>query len=185
MLKKHKKCKGQIELVCPVMLLLFLLVIIGYEMQKSRLEATADYADNALVLSNLASALIDVGEYGRSHSLIITDADAAFEIYQRALKANMELDDAWCSHTQAASGAVQIVDYIIYNVKGSDVEVIRMGRSPAVYTVSGGLGTVAAPNGQTIASTSVYSRITFPVEGIWGLRTDAVREKLVDVVGGL
>lgn len=187
MLRKYFKSKvqAQIEMVCPMLILLLMLVIIGYEIQISQLEATSTYTEDALAMSLLASAVIDVGEYGMYHNLVISDAEEAFERYQRALRTNMGLKDDWCSpNVQAISGQVEIEEYIIYNVRGTDVEIVSMGQTPGRYVVAGGLGTVAAPNGQIIASTSIYGRITFPVDGIWGLHVDAVKDKLVDIVGG-
>lgn len=179
------KVKAQIEVVCPMMILLVMLVIIGYEMQISQLEATKTYTEDALAMSLLASAVIDIEEYGMYHTLAISDAEAAFGIYKRALRTNMGLGGDWCSpNTLAISGEVKIEEYIIYNVRGTDVEIISMGQTPGRNVAVGGLGTVAAPNGQIIASTSVYSRITFPVDGIWGFHMDAVKDKLVDIVGG-
>lgn len=179
------KVKAQIEVVCPMMILLVMLVIIGYEMQISQLEATKNYTEDALAMSLLASAVIDIEEYGMYHTLAISDAEAAFGIYKRALRTNMGLGGDWCSpNTLAISGEVKIEEYIIYNVRGTDVEIISMGQTPGRNVAVGGLGSVAAPNGQIIASTSVYSRITFPVDGIWGLHMDAVKDKLVDIVGG-
>ena len=179
------KMKAQIEMICPMLIMLVMLVIIGYEMQINQLEATKTYTEDALAMSLLASAVADVGEYGMYHNLVISDAEEAFGRYKRALKTNMGLGDDWCSsNTQAISGQVEIEEYIIYNVRGSDVEIISMGQTPGRNVAVGGLGTVAAPNGQMIASTSVYSRITFPVDGIWGLHVDAVKDKLVDIVGG-
>ena len=58
------KVKAQIEVVCPMLILLVMLVIIGYEMQISQLEATKTYTEDALAMSLLASAVIDIEEYG-------------------------------------------------------------------------------------------------------------------------
>lgn len=184
--RKNGKCSGQAETVCAIFFVLFLLVLIMYELQKYQFNATKTYTEDALAMSNLASAVIDIEEYGLSNNMIIADADSAFETYKRALKVNMGLNDSWESADKAAiAGEVKITDYIIYNVRGADVEVIRLGQSPARYRVPGGLGTVTAPNGRKIAATSVYSRITFPVEGIWGITLDAVKDNLVDVVNGV
>lgn len=66
-------------------------------------------------------------------------------------------------------------------MSGTDVEIFRFGQSPENRFVAGGLGSVEAPNGQRIEKTGVYSRITFPVNGLFGIMTTAVKDKLVDV----
>jgi hypothetical protein len=44
------------------------------------------------------------------------------------------------------------------------------------------LGRVRTPDGILIDSTSIYSKIGFPVEGILGINIYAEKEKSVDVV---
>lgn len=44
------------------------------------------------------------------------------------------------------------------------------------------MDTVRTPDGKGIESTSVYSRIAYMVEGIWGMVIQAEKGKLVDIV---
>lgn len=181
-----KKRKGMIEIVVPLFFLLFGVIIVAYMMQMYQYNATRTFTEDALAMSNLASAVIDAEEYGISHKIVIVSPEEAYATYQRALKANMQLDDGWMSQNMLAiSGKVEILDYIVYNVVGQDVTITSFGQNPYVTAISGGLGSVAAPNGRIIDSTSVYSRITFPVKGIFGVQVIVEKDRLVDVIGDL
>ena len=163
-------------------MMLFIVAVISYMTQKYSYQTIKINTEDALAASNLASAVIDIQEYGISHNIIIPDPEAAFAIYKDALKVNMNLDDSWRSTTrQDISGPVVIQEYIIYNVRYDDVEVHYFGESQYSQIIVGGKGTVTAPNGKIIESTSIYSKITFPVDGIWGIQTIAVKDQLVDI----
>ncbi len=177
------KREGQITIVVPMYLLLFLIVMIAYFVQLYQYEAIKTYTEDALAASNLASAVIDIQEYGISHDILIASPDEAYDIYQTSLKINMGLSDEWTSNNiYAISGPVEILDYIIYNVKGPDIYIYVYGQNEYDTLVEDGLGSVEAPNGQIIESTSIYSRITFPVNGIFDIQTVAEKDLLVDVV---
>lgn len=178
-----KKRNGSIGILFPVFCLLFLLSLMAYRFQLYSFDIIKADTEDALAASNLASAVIDVEEYGISHNLIIAVPDEAYAIYKDALKVNMGLDDTWCTVRETdITGPVTVVDYIIYNVRNNDVEIHYYGQNRYSQTITGGLGTVTAPNGKVIESTSIYSKITFPVDGIWGVHVIAVKDKLVDIV---
>lgn len=178
-----KKREGQITVVVSMYFLIFLIVIIGVMLQLHIYRSVGSFTEDALAASSLASAVIDIQEYGTTKNIIIAEPDQAYSCFQRVLKTNMELDEQWNSaNTQAISGPVEVINYIVYNVREDDVEIYYFGQSTYSQTVTGGLGTVTAPNGKTIESTSIYSSITFPVNGIFGIQTIAKKEVLVDIV---
>lgn len=178
-----KKRAGHIKNMIPFFLLLSVLILMSYDMQKRQYHATSTSTEDALAASNLASAMVDIREYGLSHNLVITDTDRAYEIYREALQYNLNLDSNWeHPNKKMISGKVDVVDYIVYSVSGNDVDVSCYGENPYTTSYKDGLGSVTAPNGQKIESTSIYSKITFPVDGIWDIHTIAVKDKLVDVV---
>lgn len=167
----------------PMYMFLFILVMLVAVFQLYIYRSVKTFVEDALAASNLASAVVDIREYGISHNIIISDPADAYELYQDALKINMNLDNQWNYTDQTIiSGEVEILDYIVYNVRETDVEISYFGQNQYQETVADGLGNVTAPNGMTIESTSVYSRITFPVEGIFGIHAVAEKDKLVDIV---
>lgn len=177
-----KKRKGQVGIVFSIFMVVFLVIVIAVLMQLYQYRVISRRTEDALAASNLASAIIDVEEYGISHNILIDAPDGAYLTYQGALKSNMQLDDSWMSSISAISGRIEILDYIIYNVRGNDIEIYCYGTNPYQIVEQGGLGSVYAPNGKKVVSTSIYSRITFPVKGFFDMQTTAVKDMLVDIV---
>lgn len=175
-----KKRRGEVGSIVSLYYITFFVILAGVIMQLYAFRALSTYTEDALAMSNLSSAVIDIMEYGSTHNIVIDDSDRAYDIFKKALKTNMELDEFMSG--SATAGPVKVIDFIIYNVKGTDVEICRYGQNRYEQTIPGGLGSVSAPNGIKIESTSVYSKVTFPVEGIMGIHVTAVKDKLVDVV---
>ena len=165
-----------------VYVLLFFTATVAFALQIRQYISLKTYTEDALAASNLAaSAVIDIQEYGINHNLIIKDPAHAYSIYQDALKVNMGLNDHWEDPTGMISGPVQVEQYIVYNVRGTEVEVTSFGDG-LNYSATETLGSATSPNGQVIESTSVYSRISYQVDGYFGVTVPAEKDKLVDIV---
>ena len=178
-----KQEKGQISVLTGLFFLLFLATILSAHLQMEMFRSSSDYMEDALASSGLASALIDIREYGYSHVVRIPDAESAYEKYCVCLKDNLGLDENWeGNNRKLVSGKVKIENYTIYNVTGDHVEVCRMDRGKEEHS-KGKLGEIAAPNGQVIQHTGVYGEISYLVKGIFGVEIMARKGKLVDIVG--
>lgn len=179
-----KKHEGKTEFFLSLFIMVFLVLMTMTQLQLKQYRTLKTMVEDALAASCLASAVIDVEEYGISHDLVIGDPDRAHTIYLEALRENMRLDESWeYPGRSLITGPVKVEEYTVYNVRGTDIEVYsRTGGGTRTYTETGGLGRVKAPNGVPVESTSVYSRISFPVGGIFGVNLTAVKEKLADVV---
>lgn len=176
--------KGQIQLVTGLFFIIFLSILLYSQLQLMQYRITGLYLEDALAASNLASAVIDIEEYGISHEIQIKDPWQAYERYCQALKGNLNLNDAWeCPNKQTISGVVVVLNYTIYNVHGTDVTVYSVTPNGGVMTYHETLGQAKAPNGKLIEKTSVYSEISFPVKIFNGTQVEARKGKLVDVVG--
>lgn len=174
--------KGQAEWAVGLFMMLFLAILLCGELQIEVYRASALYLEDALAASNLASAVIDVEEYGISGQLEIKDPTKAYELYQEALKENLGLDADWeCANQGLISGAVQVEQYIVYNVQGNEVFVHTCAMDGEMEDSMGILGEIRAPNGILIESTGIYSEISFPVEGFLGVTVQAHKGKLVDI----
>jgi hypothetical protein len=161
----------------------FLLVILCVDLQISRFQAASLYLEDALAASNLVSALIDVEEYGISHRVLISDVGSAFQMYRQAVKDNLHLNDSWESGNGALiSGPVTVTNYTVYNVEEELVTIYAIGRDGVLRTSQGTPGNVRAPNGVPVEYTGIYSEISFPVKGLWGITVTAHKGKLVDIV---
>ena len=175
---------GQVGWVSGLFFLLFLGVLLCASLQIQVFQSSSRYLEDALALSNLASAVVDLEEYGSSHRLVIRDPEQAYRAYQTAIKENLNLNEDWEGEAaELISGPVGIADYTVYNVSGNDVEVSHFDENGLMTHWQETLGSAVAPNGRLIESTGVYSEITYQVNGMFGVTTQARKGKLVDVVG--
>ena len=181
-----KKSSGKIELITGIYLIIVLVILLSAQTQIRVLMAAGSYVEDALAASNLASAVADYREYGRSGRIVITDPKAAYRLYCDALRQNLCLDENWKSSRHGLiSGQVKVLMYEVYVVEDNDVTIHSFGiEGEKVKRVPGGLGSVYTPDRILVETTSVYSRIGFPVKGIFGTELFAVKEKTVDIVGG-
>lgn len=175
--------EGQLELVTGLFFLLFLGILLCGILQLDVFRASAAYLEDALAASNLASAVIDVEEYGISHSILIRDPDEAYEIYLSALKGNLNLNEEWeCPAKSLIGGKVRVLNYTVYNVKKDIVEIYHYDENGQLSFSDGSPGSVRAPDGKWIESTSIYSEVTYPVRGIMGVEAQACKSNLADIV---
>lgn len=175
--------KGSIEWVSGLFFLLFLTLLLCAQLQAAIWHTTSLYLEDALAASNLASAVIDLEEYGISHIIRIEDPREAYSRYLDAVRENLQLDENWeCPNRALISGKVSIDDYIIYNVQEEKVVIFHVSENGHSRMEQGILGSVKAPNGVLVEATGIYSEISFPVEGILGITVQAHKGKLVDVV---
>ena len=163
--------------------ILFLGILLCGILQLDVFRASAAYLEDALAASNLASAVIDVEEYGISHSILIRDPEEAHAIYLFALRENLNLDEAWeCPAKGLIGGKVSVLDYTVYNVTDDRVEIYHYDENGRMTFSEGSPGSVQAPDGKWIENTSIYSEVTYPVRGIMGVEAQAQKSSLVDIV---
>ena len=175
--------KGQVSWVLGLFLILFLAILLCMQLQLELYRASALYLEDALALSNLASAVIDIQEYGRTHRVRITDPEQAYDRYCQAVRDNLGLDDNYeAANHKLISGRVQICNYTVYNVKGQEVSVWERSDSGQVREWLGHLGEVRTPEGQIVEKTGVYSEISYPIEGFLGITVTARKSKLADII---
>lgn len=183
-----KVSKGKIEIVTGMYFLLLLLIISMMQLQMSFFAIAGAFMEDALAASLLACAVIDIEEYGMSHTIQIADPYAAYALYQEALIVNMGLNNEWePQNLHMAGGAVEIWQYTIYNVVRNDVVIYSFDENGrySSWKETNGLGQVKTPDGTIVETTSVYSRIRLPVQGALGLRVYADKDKTVDITSNL
>lgn len=174
--------RGSIEWVTGLFFLLFLTILLCVQMQLAAYRSTSLYLEDALAASNLASAVIDLEEYGISNTVRISNLDEAYRKYMNAVKRNLNLDENWeGTNTALISGKVSVVNYSIYNVSDNAVSVFQVSEDGRIHTWEGVLGYVTSPNGVLIENTGVYSELSFPVRGLFGITVTAHKGKFVDI----
>ncbi len=180
-----KKSSGKIEMLTGIYLIVMLVILLSAQTQIRVFMAAGSYVEDALTASNLASAVADYREYGRSGRIVIADPKAAYQLYCDALRQNLCLDENWeSSRHDLICGQVKVLMYEIYIVEGNNITIYSYGtEGENVKCVPDGLGSVYTPDRILVETTSVYSRIGFSVKGIFGTELFAVKEKTVDIVG--
>lgn len=182
-LELRKKECGQVEWCAGLFYLLFLAIVLCSQLQVEAYCATSSYLEDALAASNLASAVIDLEEYGKTNVVLIQEPGEAYERFCVAVKGNLQLNDAWeCRNKQLIAGKVSVARYIVYNVKDDMVTVSEVASNGEIFQWQGTMGSVMTPDDTLVVATGIYSEITFPVEGFCGVKVNARKGKLVDVV---
>lgn len=180
LLRKHK---GQIGICVGMFWCMIVLVAVLFQIKLLQYQAAGIFVEDSLAASNLASAVIDIKEYGRSHSIMVESPEHAFYRYREALIYNLELDANLCSTNQEVLyGKVDILSYQVFNVIGDKVWRYRFEESGRLLDVSEmELESAYLPDGNKVETTSVYSKVGFYVavpgrEPVYG-----TKEKSVDV----
>ena len=161
-----------------------ILVVVLFGFRTMEYVITSAYVEDALAASNLASGIVDLEEYGKTHIVKIKDPQSAFLVYREALCHNLKLDE-WLNTTnrEIIAGKVDILDYMVFNVNGERVLVYRIDESGSIVEeYQEKLGEVHTPEGILVENTTVYSRISFEVQGFGEQKIRAVKEKSIDIV---
>lgn len=179
-----KKQQANVDVVVGMMLFLILVLTLFFGFRISQYMITAAGVEDALAASNLASAVIDLEEYGKSHQICIADTDKAFLTFREALVCNLKLDEYLNTTNQNfLVGQVQIKEYRIYNVREEQVDIYIFNNQGEMISHSSGVkGEVYTPDNVGVETTTVYSRIAFQVEGLAGNILSGEKEKSIDIV---
>lgn len=177
------KSSGKVEIVMGMFAFLLVLIVMLFGLKISQFMITGAYVEDALAASNLASALIDVEEYGRNYTIKIAEPQEAFEIYREALAVNLKLDEEGKSiQRELLAGPVKILSYIVYNVTGDHTEIYFFdGNGCLEDTQTAVVGQVLTPDGKLVETTTIYSKVEFAVQGIGQQFVTVRKEKSVDI----
>ena len=173
--------RGMAQPVFGFFALLFLLVMMSFILNICAYKAISDRLEDALAASGLAACVINIEQYGIDHSIIIDNAEEAYERYKETLDINLNLKNGSPKALSFIEGPVRIENFRVYNVRGGTVTEIVVGESGVISTGNGRLGEFCAPNGQIIENTGIYSEISFPISGRFGRGIMARKSKLTAV----
>ena len=165
--------------------LIMALLVAVYQLRLVTYMVAGSYVEDALAASNLASALIDIEEYGKTHKIVIRDPYTAFTLYRDALDRNLDLDIyGYSLKEDLIKGKPELEAYTVYNVEEDRILVWEFnGSGELTGQWEGGMGTVYTPDGIPVEHTTIYSRVAFQVEGFRrDSRIDAVKQKSVDIM---
>lgn len=174
--------EGQIGWTAGLFFILFLGATLCAVLQLERYRTASLYLEDALAASNLASAVIDVREYGISHKILIDDPQRAYERYRWAVQGNLNLDVSWEGQAGGlVQGPVSIVCYMVYNVEAGGVTVYHFDGEGRMTQWREAPGSVVSPNGIAVENTSVYSEIAFDIKNMFGITVKAHKANLADI----
>lgn len=178
------KKRGQIDVIVGMFYLLIVFIIVLFAFRMMQYTITSAVVEDALAASNLASAVVDVEEYGKSHTIYIQDPESAFLLYREALCHNLQLDEyLHTTNTEILASRVTIEEYIVYNVFGDFVEIYVMDESGQIQEYgTGKTAEVFTPDHVPVETTTIYSRVAFEVKGLWNQTISAKKEKSIDIV---
>lgn len=174
-----KKEKGTIEVCISSVAISMVALLVILNMKLSSIKETRRFIEDGLVISNLASASINIKEYGETGNMI-AEYDRSYNDFYRALKNNLQLDDNdICKRADIISGAIRIDKFIIYNVLGNDIEILYSNKNKEI--VENGLGSVKTPDGITVETSTFYSKIAFDVKGFKNELVPTTKENTVGI----
>ncbi len=163
---------------------LMILVVILFGFRITQYMLISATVEDALAASNLASAVIDIKEFGKSHTIQIQDPENAFLLYREALCHNLHLDEYLnTTNQELLASKVTIEEYIVYNVSDALAEIYILDESGQIRRYeTATVGQVFTPDGVCVETTTIYSRIAFQVKGFFDQKIAANKEKSVDIV---
>lgn len=175
---------ANVNIVAGTMLFLILVLTIFFGFRITQYMVIAAGVEDALAASNLASAVIDLEEYGKNHRIYIRDEKKAFQMFREALECNLKLDsDLNTTNNNFLLGKVSIKDYRIYNVREHLVDIfIFNSLGEIISCTTGNMGEVYTPDNVCVETTTIYSKIGFLVEGLAGREFVGEKEKSIDIV---
>ena len=194
-----KKDTGHVNYAFGLALMLFVVLVIMYQVQINAFKSSSQGLEDAIVDAALASAIPDIKEYGKSGNLSLysvtkesTDGaqtgrhieklEYSWQMFIEALSAELDLNDDMVPQNQELYGEKIIVnDYRIYNVLNNKVYVWQRSGNSIILTGSASIGTINAPNGIPITKTSVYVDISSRISGLFNVTIDANKKKLVAI----
>lgn len=159
----HKK-EGGINVSLAFMVIVLGVVLLFYVDKKNTVSEMKVKCEDALASATLAGALIDVEEYGKTGSIIISDYNECYKDFKNSLDANLKLDGSGNSqYTVFFASPIEVTDFIIYNVNQSTgkIKVLEGNGNFLISEYETNLGATYAPDGTFIEDTSIYSKIKF------------------------
>ncbi len=180
-----RKSQGKIGICVGMYFCIIIVLVVLFQGKLLQYQVIGTFVEDSLASSNLASAVIDVKEYGRSHNILIESPEGAFNRYREALIYNLQLNsDLGCKDEEVLCGKFEILSYQIFNVIDDTVEVCRFegdGRLLGIENVS--LEQAYLPDGKKVETTSIYSKVGFYMRGLGDKRVYVTKEKTVDIKG--
>lgn len=152
------------------------------------IELVNEDTQDAVTLSNLASGLIDLDEYGQTGIVHINNFEHSYNVYVDAIKENLNLSSTMLPiNSSYILSEVEIQEYAVYNVTGNDITLTRQVNSNGTSTRDtviyyGKVGILKTPDDVAISHTTIYSKIGFRLRGFMNNSQNVSKDGSVDIV---
>ena len=185
-----KKDPGTIFNPVMYLMILFLAIqlmflFVSYRRMSWLSETITDGMTDAL----LGAAVLEEEElyaYGRTDELQILYPKRKYEIFQELLGQELGLTDSLTAvkgSVPVVDGKMQVEDFVVYSVNGSDVAVYDFDEAGAYVTAihPGQKDILTAPNGIAVRESSLFAKIRFRVRYM-GVPLNVSRYHMVDII---
>jgi len=162
-----------------------MLLFVSYRRMSWLSETITDGMTNAL----LGAAVLETEElyaYGRTDEVQILYPKQKYDIFKDLLRQELGLNDSLIAvkgSVPVVDGSVQIEDFVVYSVNGSDVTVYDFDETGAYVSAAhpGQKDILTAPNGIVVRGSSLFAKIRFRVRYM-GVPLNVSRYHMVDIV---
>ena len=162
-----------------------MLLFVSYRRMSWLSETITDGMTNAL----LGAAVLETEElyaYGRTDEVQILYPKQKYDIFKDLLRQELGLNDSLIAvkgSVPVVDGSVQIEDFVVYSVNGSDVTVYDFDETGAYVSAvhPGQKDILTAPNGIVVRGSSLFAKIRFRVRYM-GVPLNVSRYHMVDIV---
>lgn len=207
MLKKIYKKKDEGSLT-PYAFVFMVLIVVGalcaFLMRKHITTSARIKVEDALTNACLAAGEVDTDIYpNESWRIVNYDYTLMYEKFLRHLKANLKLNDSMEQENSAyMCSPVKVEEFWVYNID-RDSENKVVSETLRKYIKDGAYNSLDnerqivyalndhpnrptyytnTPNGSTVTSLTVYAKISFEIQGLFGVNARVYKHQAIDVV---
>ena len=164
-----KQKRGEFTTYMFMFTLVFMFMIFSMSLLKKNVALiTVKKAEDSLKATTLAGATADLEKYGSSGELVFIDYEDSYNNFKDSFKNSMELGDDFAPTdvNSPISTPIHIDAYILYNVIDGNIECITYTNNGSTPNITHGtVGTIYTPNGIKVTHSTVYSAISFDIQG--------------------
>ncbi len=179
-----KNDNGSVEYVACLFVLLIVIVFILASVGLRFAKLNKNYVDDGITASLLASEVYNVSDYLQGY--ITINEKEAYKLFFSTLKKNLNLDDDCVSLDGEYFTHITISDFIVYNVKDSDVYeyIYTSNGSYTTQVYQNSVGSLSTPNGDIIEKSSAYAKVIVYINDFYNVDFDPMQiDKFVSLVG--
>lgn len=170
----NRRSKGSMGIYFIFTMVVLLICLIGSAIfQSNAMNAIAQGIQDDLILSSSSVyKYIDLRALGEDDpKLLITDYTAAYNEVKKYLIKNMKLNQSMEPEDNGViKSAIEITDFIIYNYKGPNIDIITYKNGTFTVDTKNTLNEdVITKNGHKVNSTVVTTTISMDIKGIYGV----------------